>query len=168
MTQSRNQETGTFVADSFCRSCRYQLRPYLRATPRPVCQGVGRVGASMALMAGALGGASRVHPPHGGGTLYTLVLTRAVSCTVWCPRKAQSRFKSYTYTLFNSFMTNKNHDFGVKMKQIVSDVYSHHGSPLALFTRRLHCTQSIDVRNANGRERCHFAGCSGFVRFDAG
>lgn len=141
--------------------------PPLRATPRPVCQGVGRVGASMALMAGALGGASRVHPPHGGGTLYTLVLTRAVSCTVWCPRKAQSRFKSYTYTLF-SFMTNKNHDFGVKMKQIVSDVYSHHGSPLALFTRRLHCTQSIDVRNANGRERCHFAGCSGFVRFDAG
>ena len=26
MTQSRNQETGTFVADSFCRICRYQLR----------------------------------------------------------------------------------------------------------------------------------------------
>ena len=52
--------------------------PPLRATPRPVCQGVGRVGASMALMAGALGGASRVHPPHGGGTLYTLVLTRCI------------------------------------------------------------------------------------------
>ena len=29
MTQSRNQETGTFVADSFCRICRYQLRSYL-------------------------------------------------------------------------------------------------------------------------------------------
>ena len=29
MTQSRNQETGTFVADSFCRICRYEFLPYL-------------------------------------------------------------------------------------------------------------------------------------------
>ena len=65
-------------------------------------------------------------------------------------------------------MTNKNHDFGVKDKKLFP-MYIHTTVHLSL------CSHGVyTVHNQSMLEMpmvasaVHFAGCSGFVRFDAG
>ena len=97
-------------SDPVRRRSRGGRPPPLRVTPRPVCQGVGHVGASVALVAGALGGTNRVHPPQGGGTLHPRSSTLRLDSRF---RDSYSLYSILYCTLYsNAPAAHMNHDFG--------------------------------------------------------